>query len=380
MSDAAGSSAVHQGCLREVLQRQRAPLFRAGDEPASGPHAAQRSGMVLTSLGTILLHNRTLTHTDSQTLRGLYDQVRNTEALASWMLVEYESRKAATSTAFVDDAAAYVTFNDAEAGSLPPMIPDDAVIDVGKTPAADTTGKRMWLPASPNDQAWFPGYGKVPASTSVNNAIGALNASGGFKNWQVPTKAQFVQLTQDCTNTPCSGSNLKPGTTIQDYLRGLDEGSSLWQGLFCNQSNPKITCLAEPPAHRFIWVSDLSSQHMECGYTLGYLFIHIVASRTYPEHTGIVLSSRIPSSAAEAVPQLPSQVPGYTLQNDNVSHDLCDNYTTPQVQLPKNKGIVLATRSTEPAQIQADSTPPHDLNPTTCVDYMDQKLPTPCVK
>lgn len=335
-------------------------------------------GSVLTSLGAILLHSRFLTHSQSEKLRGLYDQIRNTDALASWMLVEFDASQ--PGNAWVHDAQSYLTNATNEEGALPPIIPDDALIDLGtqapQAPATATTNKPMWQPASPDDKAWFPGYGGVPQVTAVDNTISALNASGGFRDWKVPSKAQLLRLTQDCSKNPCSGSNLPSGSNIYAYLRDLDPNSALWQTVFCNQSNASLTC-ANAPAHRFVWSSDTGAEHLRCGYTI---IPASEASRFYPERIGMLMAAKDPANANswERIPKLPDKVPGYGLQDPRISYPLCDSYTTARLQDRTNWGVVFATRTTEPAQTVGTSNPPHDLNPTSCVDYMDQKLPTPC--
>jgi hypothetical protein len=349
------------------------------------PESSQGSALVLAGQ-TILDQKRYLTRDDSKELRDLYTSLHNAEALASWMQVEYtatlspnEHVPADGLFTFQRKAQQYVDANTAEDNSRPPMIPADAVIDGGKTGARSTSDRPMWLPASPDDQSWFPGYGDVPAFTAVDQLINGLNTSSGFNNWHAPTKAQALQLLQNCDRTPCTGSALDPSQTIADYLRGLNKSSDLWQGLFCNQANPNISC--DKGLHRFVWASDTDNEMMQCGYTLGYFGIHLIASRKYPEHLGMFLASKSPATAWQRVPKLPGEVPGYTLQLDRVSHDLCDKYMTAQLRLPENKGVALAARTTE-KKISAGSVEgQHDLNTTYCVDYMDQPaLVSPCVQ
>lgn len=92
---------------------------------------------VLTAYGKYLMNDRYVNRTDSEALLGLYDDLSQGEALASWMEAEYF-----TYTTVNEDAThvfkAYAADVQAERDSLPPMIPEGAVIDLEQK-NADTT-------------------------------------------------------------------------------------------------------------------------------------------------------------------------------------------------------------------------------------------------
>ena len=90
---------------------------------------------------------------------------------------------------------------------------------------------------------------------------------------------------------------MPPGSDIYAYLRDLNPSDALWQSVFCDQV--KVSCATGQ--HRFLWSSDTSEEHMECGYTLIPPFgVHDVASRFYPEYIGWLLASKDPANAGRS--------------------------------------------------------------------------------
>ena len=348
------------------------------------------SGSVMTIFGRVLMAGRFITRSDSESLRALYENLAQTEALACWMDAEYRASDVATNPAPFDSVMKdCVSHADAETRALPPMIPEGAVIDLMGVNQLSTEKKPMWLPPVTNDQGWMPPNmlpwpnHNIPTlyeDDGVDHVITALNARSDVPghDWKAPTKVQMTALMSDgCTANPLNPNqlvgkcrNLVPsnGGNVLGYMLGLNPTNPDWQSLFCE--NTKVKSCAnggagmggvEPHAH--IWVSDHSRPKMECGYTLGFLFVHIVSSVTYDTYTGLRTSANSPTW--DSVPILPGQVPQYGLQNDSIAHDYCNAHFVGLMRSPAGKAAVLATRYTSA----------FDRNPTNDIDYMAQPPP-----
>jgi hypothetical protein len=338
------------------------------------------SGSVLAAKGKVLMASRYVTRAQSEVLQSLYSDLHQAEALASWMATEYWVSHASQESVtppqlfnfekIVDD---YLKNADAEQKSLPRMIPEDAVLDLGMVNPPDANNKQMWLPPTLLDQGWFPGisddnppisFGPIlDAENVVNNGLNAT--PGGFTNWRIPTKAEMLRLMQNCVGTKCTNA-FKAPQTVADYLRSLNPNNFDWETLFCDPKGHTISCLADPDLHKFVWTAEVINQSIDCGYEFGFLFIHIVSHRTYHTHTGILTASTNPADQI-GIPKLPGEIPAYQNIIEREAHRNCDDYMKAQVTLPKNQGIVLATRGTNAS----------DLSQTGRVDYMGQQVLAP---
>ncbi len=360
-------------------------------------HAALVPGSLQTSVlaayGQVLMTKRFLTRDDSELLRGLYTDLADTRALASWMAAEYRAGSPQNPEALENVLRAYVRDTAEERENLPLMISPGVVIDLGQINSLTASGKPVWFPPKDGDLGWLPSntqYG-TDALNEVGSAIKGLNDSkqdDGIRGtgWAVPTKTQLTALLSDgCVAEPGNPNKFvgacknavgpKTGTNVAGYLLRLKPDDRTWQQLFC-QSSALLTCAPDAgpaaggaPPHAFIWTSEVVQQKLKCGYTI---FLPGQSSRLYSTYTGF--RTLATGASQGAFPPLPEKVPEYGLQNDSIGHTYCDNYFaglargTPSKNIPRSpwvSGILMATRNTG-----AD-----DLNAVSGVDYMAQRAP-----
>lgn len=347
------------------------------------------AGSVTTAYGKVLMTDRFLNQLDSDQLRALYNQFAQLEALASWMTVEvYQAR--GNTVGWHEAATRYTQQAKSEAASLPPMIPQGTVIDLGRENATTTFNQPMWIPPTTEDRGWFGGFqstdrrqpGSVPANDEVGQTVKALNSQPNLgRDWGVPTSAQLTALlssgcivdparpTQFGNKLPCKNA-VPSGKGVAGYLLALNPMSETWQALFCVNTD-KQSCAhggAGPkgtPPHQFVWIKEQFSIWMRCGHTL---LPPEWFKRTFTVHAGATLSADTTRIARR--PYLPDDVPGPTFGNQL---DLCDAYMNRIVngaaldpQGFSGRGVVLATRQTDTAGFDTTVSPLGDI------DYMSQ--------
>jgi hypothetical protein len=345
---------------------------------------------VLAAYGQVLMTKRFLTRADSELLAGLYSDLAEAGALASWMAAEYRAGKPQNPEALLNVMKTFLGNRTEEQKNLPPVIPPGIVIDLGQVNSPTTNGKPIWFPPSDKDLGWLPGnsqYGVGPVN-EVGSEIKALNDPGGIRGsgWAVPTKVQLTALlSEGCVAEPgnptkfngaCKNAVVpKTGTNVAGYLQRLNPDERTWQQLFC-QGGPLLTCAPEAgpavggaPPHAFIWTREAVEQKLKCGYTI---IPPGQSSRLYSTYTGFRTLAN--GAAQAAFPPIPEKVPEYGLQNDSIAHKYCDAYLAglargiPTRSVPRSpwvSGILLATRDTG-----AD-----DLNARNGLDYMAQRSP-----
>jgi hypothetical protein len=385
-----------EGAFLRAYERDQ-NTFEAGIREIHGalvPGSLQTS--VLGSYGQVLMSKRFLTRDDSEQLLGLYSELADAGAMASWMAAEFRAAAPENPDAFQNVMAKYVRNTTQEQQNLPLKIPGGAVIDLGKLNSTTATGKPIWFPPNDEDVAWLPsnkGWG-IEAINDVDKEINALNdpkALGKVRGsgWAVPTKAQLTALLSEvCVADPDNPAKLingacknavgpKTGTNVAGYLQRLNPDHRIWQQLFC-QSSPQRECApgvgpaaGGAPPHAFIWTNESIGQKLKCGWTI---IPPSQYSRWYATYTGF--RTLATGASQGAFPPLPEKVPDYGLQNSSISYNYCDTYFaglargTPNRNIapsPWVSGIVLATRNTG-----AD-----DLNPDNGIDYMAQR-PASC--
>jgi hypothetical protein len=335
-------------------------------------HAIGASVMV--DYGKYLLTNRTLTHPDSESLRDIYNQFAQAEALAAWMSLEYH---AATSAAGgLTPEKVLKTYKDdraLEEQELSPMIPEGDVINLEQKNAAGTRNHTIWALATTKDESSWPinvesNNNVTTTADGATNAVNAFNnenkqsCSGDpvcFTNWKIPSTVDLkALLSDDCkvdtTKTPPQlPATCKPvvGTVVYPnvvkYLAGLNPTSLAWNGVFCRGLSVTVSCAAPADQHNFIWTTDRRSHETKCGYHVGFLGAHYpVYTRIYSLRVGLPLNFTNISGVWPIYPIMPTEIPAYNAWDPTLAHTKCDQYTLTQIPLPTNKGIVLVTDST----------------------------------
>ena len=326
---------------------------------------------VVTAYGKVLMEKRIIGHSDSESLRDLYDQLAHGEALAAWMSAEYhveddvDLSRDAILTRFLHNSTA-------EVAELPPMIPEGAVIDLGDKSSTTSKGRPIWMLATAQDTDYWPVNVETNNSvtTSANGAglaITALNnkscddGAACFTHWRVPARADLVGLMSDGCPKKCTPL-VKAGTgnhNVASYMASLNPKDPVWTGVFCDRTGAPgpdgapVSC-APAPQHGFIWTEDRQTQRMACGFWVPFLTSEF--ARFYSLRFGFQMDATSLSAAPKLYPDLARQVPGYTNDGPNGgdrAHTRCDDYARAQLALPANKGIVLAIDSTGTPEFMA---------------------------
>ena len=152
------------------------------------------SASLMTDYGAYLMTKRTLTRPDSESLRDMYDQFAETEALAAWMSMEYY---AATTALGVKPDSVLNTYNDGktrEKQDLSPMIPEGVVVDLGQLNAVTTRNHPIWALASTEDTTYWP-INVESNNLVTTTADGAGNAVKAFNSRSCPDDADAVCFT-----------------------------------------------------------------------------------------------------------------------------------------------------------------------------------------
>lgn len=213
---------------------------------------------VLAAKGRALMaakSGRYLTTEDSQQIRTLYGYYAEYEALAAWMRMErwLPSTPEPTNNApgdeirFNNARTAYLRDTALEHASLPPMIPEDVVIDVGATPRSTTNGATMLVPVA-SGNVHRPGYanrGMVPSLIDTLNA----DTLRSYGDWRVPSRKELTSLLADFT--PAAG------TTPNTYL------------VTQNETNAKWKAIAGPNPWPFLWSNDVVNAPLVCAQLFG---------------------------------------------------------------------------------------------------------------
>jgi hypothetical protein len=343
---------------------------------------------------------RFLNRSDSQELRGLYQEVADIHLLASWMSFEYWDRKPAKRDLAVHILELWDRRTAEEERNLPPMIPNGAVIDLGKVNGNTTDKMPIWLPPKSRDLGWLPSHTlAAPFGTVVIDEVGdEINDLNKTKpdepkvNWTVPTGAQITALVSDgCTANPDNPKATQGGacknavkSTVARYLLNLDPGDETWRHLFCQSSENRKCGAGEGPTaanttpHAFVWTRETHPEVLNCGYKAGFPTGGVgggfptLINRTYRAYIG--LRTMADKTVLNAFPFFEKNFQGgpptFSFDTPEASiANRCETYfasfagRVPNVpQSPWTRGILLATRNTGRA----------DVNPRNGLDYMAQ--------
>ncbi|HEX4733356.1 MAG TPA: hypothetical protein VH247_02995 [Thermoleophilaceae bacterium] len=350
---------------------------------------------LLTRYGNLAMTKRFLTRADSVSLRGLYDEFAQVEGLATLMTAEYYSKeKKFNPLKPGDDRVSgilkdYLDQSDLEHSRLPKVIPAGAVVDLGAVNQVSTDRKPMWYPATPVDQSWYPDnsvYG-IPARNDAVNVLNALNKRAATdqvadNNWGIPTAQELIAL----MSSQCLANQANPSqyvdpklacknaikTNALDYMLALNKPDPTWQSLFCHNT-ATVKCAvggagigATKPPHGWIWVTGTGTYEMKCGHTIIPLGTN---ARTYTFHLAFQTgaTTAVPGAVVK-IPYMPSEVPGYGVQNADIGHKICDQYMNGliwgQPPAPGGQAVLMLTRFTGAA----------DLNEAG-IDYMAKTPP-----
>ena len=350
--DAQNASPSTQAAKLAILADKKAEFIKAFNSYQIGSASSQIhdalmpngvSTSIVDAYGRVLMaNNRFATANDSKTLSALFSVFAEQEALAVWMKAEYTAATNPDLLGQLIDTEVTGWQRDEEM-SLPPSIPNDAVVDLGPTAATRTgTSQRpMWIPqrvASRQGAAptfsWPVGDSTTP--NGVDQALVRLNAAapGGFSDWHAPSKADVTAL-------------------LSAYVRGrapsFETVNPAWRTWEMFQT--------------FVWVSDRVDQTVACGQRTS-IFAEVPVTdyftRTYPTHSGLWLTNSQPTHWNEMVwapfPKLDARAPGWSskiLPAD--AYRNCDTYA--KDVLGDGLGGLVATRSTGAVEYFAQRRP-----------------------
>src|SRR4051794_6676113 len=336
-----------------------------------------QTASLMTDYGAYLMTKQTLTLPDSQSLRDMYDQFAETEALAAWMSMEYY---AATTALGVNPDSVLDTYNDdkkQETGDLSPMIPEGVVVDLGQLNAVTTRNHPIWTLASTEDTTSWPinVESNNAVTTTADGAGDAVKAFNGrscsddadavcFTAWKIPSGIELkallsnsCQVTGNPPQLPRSCTPFVPSAdypNVVNYLATLNRGNLAWNEVFCRGS-VALSCDAPADQHTFIWTTDRRSHTTNCAHKATFLGIvdNVYAARIYSLRVGLPLSFTTSpfkfTSLNQAWPIYPimaPNIPNYGSWDKSVAYTKCDEYARTQIPLPTNKGIVFVTQNT----------------------------------
>lgn len=394
-ADGSAQAAV-QAAKAEVAKRQDEMVSQWTQKmTANSADISQRLlpglGSATTAYGKVLMNDRFLNLDSSRQLRGLYDEFNQLEALTSWMNVEVYQARGNT----VGWQAAVKRYTDqakSQTATLPPMIPEGTVIDLGRENASTAFNQPMWVPPTTEDKGWFDGFElgtsrAIPANNAVPQTIADLNIVKPLGlGWAVPTATQMIALlssgciadplkpTQYSNKLPCKNA-VPAGKTVAGYLLARNPDNTTWQSLFCQNTAQKSCAqggagINGSPPHQFIWIKEQSSIWTKCGYTIIPPDIY---RQTYTVHAGQVTSAG--TAAIGRRPYLPDKSPSYGLQEKPYGLSACNKYvntlvngTATDTQGFAAQGVVLATRQTSTTGFDTNTSPMGEI------DYMSQKV------
>lgn len=317
------------------------------------------TGSVLTDFGAVLMEKPVIGHSDSVSMRELYTELAQAEAMSAWMQAEYHVLDTTGGVTRDTVYQRFATNTAAEQATLPPMIPEGAVIDLGGANAVTTRNHPIYMVPTTVDQTfWTPNVeNNNTVSTTADGPaqiIGVLNSKSCdspacFNHWRVPTRAQVGAL----LTRSCPGICVKGQTNIAGALTKLNPVDPVWTGVFCDRSVTPNSC-GPSTQHNFIWTADAQQIQLRCGFFVNIL-VSVDYKRFYSRHFGIQTQSNL-SSNSQVYPVLQDPIVGYT--NDGSSggdraHTRCDDYARSQLFLPENKGIVMVTDNTGQAEFMA---------------------------
>ncbi len=175
---------------------------------------------------TLLNHNRYLNSAHSKRIRALYNGLADQQSMAVWMHAERNVVfRPRVYQRIVND---YEAWHKVELENLPPQIPANTVVDIGRKTASTTQRAQMWLPGSVEDLTHRPPYqGRVfEGNGTVALHLKEMNQRGaaGFSNWRVPTAQQFTGLYSGLDGRPPANTE-----SLASFLRTLDGDSVLWR-------------------------------------------------------------------------------------------------------------------------------------------------------
>ncbi len=300
------------------------------------------STSIINAYGRVLMANdRFVTTQQSEVLADLATVFTEYEALAVWMKAEYTAAKnpdllPGLITTEIDG------WHTTETGSMPPVIPDDAVVDLGAiaSTTTSTANRPMWVPqrqAAANTGnlpafTWRPG--DTTDARGVDQALARLNTSapGGFTDWRTPTKTQVAAL--------FSGF-------VRGHAPSLTTFNPAWRGYNNFQS--------------FVWTSDQVSQSVECGQAPVFGDVPFVWNRKYQSYSGYWLNNAQPTNYNTLIwapfPKLAARADGWSSNiSEANAYKNCDAYA--QSAFGSARGALLATRSTGTVEYFTQHLPP----------------------
>lgn len=364
--------------LKNFVEAEKPEIGAAGRlSKLLRPNALTSS--VLTAYGKyIMAHKRYLTRADSESLLGLYSDLAQGEALASWMEAEYFTVYTVNETS-EHVFRAYGDDSKAEHDGLPPMIPVGDVIDLEQMNAETTHYRPLWaLLRTSTMSYWQAGVESnndvlslhVDADSAGlevkafnNRQSCSIDAPPCFKAWRIPSTVDLkALLSQNCqvdrtTNPPqlpktCQPLVPGPGyPDVASYLAKLGSSTPAALGTG-NPANSDWKSVFSRPDQTFIWTTDSRSHTTECGYQK-IAFYKDVFSRRYSFRVGLPLTFTTSplnftnlNQTWPIYPIMPSQIPDYKETTSDEAHRQCDYYAAAQIYTGSNLGIVLVTDNT----------------------------------
>ncbi len=281
----------------------------------------------LSSKGLVMLTrqgSRYYTAADSAQIRVLYENFAEYEALAAWMRMERwipsdppppGDTKEGYLPNFENARKEYLDQTREEHAGLPPVIPEDVVIDAGPGQRS-MNGATMWLPVAeaaryrPDDR----GPGTVPVLLDELNA----DPTRSYGDWQIPANADLTAL--------LSGFTPAAGTTPGTYLAALNPSSDEWQQI------------ADDTPWPYVWSRNTVSFQVRCYYDAPAPG----PPRTYTERLQNAVGTSTPTAVWGGRPALPTRL---TTRTSDRRGPNCDTLLSAIYDGPTALGGVLAART-----------------------------------
>ena len=306
------------------------------DNSQSYIHAFLVPGSVTTSIlkakGRVLLaSHRYLTAEDSAQIRAVYDWFADYESLAAWMRMERFTPTEPGDTYATYDIVRqqYLDATIKESLNLPPVIPQNVVIDGGPGTPTTTNGKTMWLPSSGPNLRFNPGTTAESGSVPIVQAAMNSSRKAGFNDWQIPSQSTVTALINGFVSTPTA-------KTLNDFLSGLNAADPDWAAI-ATKSWP------------FVWSNDVISQTATCRFLRPFFFEYKVTKNV---HTGVSSATSTPVWGGHPIATQTFEPPvfdtTYTPEPVVSAESYCDGYVSAGLAgaYPAALGGFLASRGT----------------------------------
>ncbi|NQU37419.1 MAG: hypothetical protein HQ526_07480 [Actinobacteria bacterium] len=333
---------------------------------------------LVSARGLLLLmgeDTRYLTAEHSREIRETYQGVANIQAMAQWMTAErfVEDGKQQFQLAYDNyigskDKAGWLP---TQVKNLPPIIPDDVVVDLGPKSILDTGGPKetqitndakSWLPGTSGELLSQP---KTSGPDHVDSNLKAMNDAklGDSDKWAVPDQATLTAFYSGARGYNASVGHplasvmdketlnawLKNGhsakasaATFGDWLSSRNTPSKSWERISGTQPNDSS---GDTDAWPHLFSSQVYNQKIHC-YT--QLIVHYnVHDGYYPTYSGV--STRAP--AWSLIPTMPPDVGSASYTSKDKVIAACNEAAAWSFKQTSNRGGYLAYHPVTPTYV-----------------------------